>query len=218
MKNLPLLIGTILGTLLLIAGIAFFFSKDLATSEQPVDEAALLAGATNTRGSESPLVTIVEFSDFQCPACAASQPLVTAVMQEFGDQVRLVYRHFPLEQTHPYARTAAIASEIVAEQNQFWQFHDVLFARQATWSKLGSVEEVQTTLAQYAAELGLDEAAFTAKIQESSVYSTLVQNDVELGSKVQVTATPTFFVNGQRATAPQLRDLVTSVVKARSTE
>jgi len=218
MKNLPLLLGTIFGTLLMIVGIAFFFSKDTAMSEQPVDQAELTADTRNITGGEFAVATIVEFSDFQCPACAASEPLVRAVLQEFGDQVRFVYRHYPLDQIHPFSRTAATASEIAAESELFWPYHDLLFARQAEWSKLGSIAEVKSKLIEYAVEVGLDEVEFTAKIQDSSVYSTLVQNDVELGTKLNVNSTPTFFVNGQRATAPQLRDLVSAVIAERSTQ
>jgi len=116
MKNLPLLIGTIIGTLILVGGIAFFFSKETTVSSQPVDQAELVSGTNNKVGGENPVATIVEFSDLQCPACRASQPLVKAVLEEYGDQVQLVYRHFPLDQIHPFARTAAIASEIAAEE------------------------------------------------------------------------------------------------------
>lgn len=217
MKNLPLLLGTVIGTLLLIAGIAFFFSKDTTTTAQVVDSTELIAGTNNILGPESAPATIVEFSDFQCPACAASEPLVKAVLQEFGDQVRLAYRHFPLDQLHPLARTAAVASEIAAEEDAFWPMHDLLFERQAEWSTLGSTNEAKETFTQYAVEIGLDEAAFSAKIQDSSVYSSLVQKDADLGTKVGVNATPTFFVNGQKATAPQLRDLVAKAVQERST-
>jgi protein-disulfide isomerase len=217
MKNLPLLLGTIFGTLLLIAGIAVFFSKETTPTAQLADTTELVAGTNNILGPESAPATIVEFSDFQCPACAASEPLVQAVLQEFGDQVRLVYRHFPLDQLHPLARTAAVASEIAAEEDAFWPMHDLLFERQAEWSTLGSVNEAKETFTQYAVEIGLDEGAFSAKIQDSSVYSSLVQKDADLGTKVGINATPTFFVNGQKATAPQLRDLVAKAVQESST-
>lgn len=216
MKNLPLLLGTVIGTLLLIGGIAFFFSKETTPTTQVLDTAELVADAHNILGNESAVATIVEFSDFQCPACSASEPLVQAVVKEFGDQVRLVYRHFPLDQLHPLARTAAVASEVAAEDGAFWPMHDLLFERQADWSTLGSVAEAKTTFTQYAVELGLDEETFGAKIQDSSVYSSLVQKDADLGTKVGINATPTFFVNGQKATAPQLRDLVTAIVQEHS--
>ncbi|MDA1079096.1 MAG: thioredoxin domain-containing protein [bacterium] len=217
MKNISLLLGTIIGTLLLIGGIAVFFSKETTPTAQVADQAELVAGAKHTIGPDSAPVTIVEFSDLQCPACKASQPLVKAVVAEFGDQVRLVYRHFPLDQLHPLARTAAVASEIAAEENAFWPMHDLLFERQLVWSKLGSVDEAKATFTQYAVELGLDEAAFSAKIQDSSVYSSLVQKDADLGTKIGINATPTFFVNGQKATATQMRDLVAKAVQERST-
>lgn len=212
MKNIPLLLGTIIGTLLLVFGIAYFFSKTAPTSiDANVDQAVLLEGSRHSTGPEDAPVVVVEFSDLQCPACAATQPLVKQLLEEYPDDVRLVYRHFPLDDLHPYARLAATASEVAAEYDQFWAYHDTLFATQQEWSLAPSKSDVEAKLVSYATELGIDETEFTAKIADT-VYSDFVQLDAKVGIQIGIQATPTFFVNGQQTAAPQLREAVASVL------
>lgn len=82
------------------------------------------------RGNSKAKLTIVEYSDFQCPFCQRFAPTLQKALDEYKDKVRLVYRHFPLDSIHPYARPAAEASECASEQGKFWEYHDALFARQ----------------------------------------------------------------------------------------
>jgi len=201
-----------IGTLLLVFSIAYFFSKTAPVAiEAVVDQTVLLEGSRHSAGPEDARVTVVEFSDLQCPACAATQPLVKQLLAEYPDDVRLVYRHFPLDNIHPYARLAAAASEVAAEYDQFWAYHDVLFANQQDWSLAPSKSDVEAKLVSYAAELGIDETEFTAKITDT-VYSDFVQLDAKVGTQIGIQATPTFFVNGQQTAAPQLRDEVAKVL------
>jgi len=147
MKNLPLLLATVLGTIVLIVAAAVFLSptQNNANQSKEIDQVSLLAGANHVRGPENAPITIVEFSDLQCPACRSAAPLAKAVLEKYPDQVRLVYRHFPLVTIHKYAQVAALTSEVAAEQNKFWEFHDLVFENQAEWSSLGSQNEVITT-------------------------------------------------------------------------
>ncbi|HEX7018341.1 MAG TPA: thioredoxin domain-containing protein [Patescibacteria group bacterium] len=200
MKNLPLLIGTIVGTLILVIGVAFFFSG--STTETTVDQALLTDGATHIRGAENAKVTIVEFSDLQCPACKAASPLVKQVLAQNPEQVRLVYRHFPLLSIHPYAQLAAQASEVAAEEGKFWEMHDKLFETQQEWSGLGSQDEVLATFETYAEELGIDKARFRERIQSEEVKQA-VSKDISLAESLNVNSTPTFYVNGYKVPAPQ---------------
>lgn len=214
MKNIPLLVGTILGTIILIIAVAFFFSGPVTpTGEATVaDQAQLLEGARHTFGPEDAQVTVVEFSDLQCPACKAAQPLVTQLKNNYGDSVQVVYRHFPLDSIHPNARLAAQASEVAAEEGKFWEYHDLLFAKQEEWSAIADKQELLNSFGEYAAQLQIDKASFLEKIESQEV-AEKVAADAGLGTALQVSSTPTFFVNGQQTTAPQL---ITAVESARN--
>jgi len=139
-------------------------------------------------GPESAPVTIVEFSDFQCPYCARAAPVVKQLRERYPDSVRIVYRHFPLDSVHPQARSAAEASLCAADQGRFWEYHDVLFenARQ-----LGEAD-----LIRYAEELDLDTADFRTCLEEDR-HAEQVERDLEAGRRAGVTGTPSFFVNGR---------------------
>lgn len=214
MKNIPLLFGTILGTILLIIGVAYFFSGSSAPAEEvaQADPAQLVNGARHSSGPAEAKVTVVEFSDFQCPACRAAKPLVDQLKNQYGDSVKIVYRHFPLDSIHPNARLAAQASEVVAEQGKFWEYHDLLFTRQDEWADITNKEELLNKLAEYAAQLQIDKASFLEKIETQEVVQKVV-DDADLGTSLQVDSTPTFYVNGQQTLAPQLISAVESAQK-----
>ncbi|GIX46309.1 MAG: hypothetical protein KatS3mg131_0520 [Candidatus Tectimicrobiota bacterium] len=139
--------------------------------------------------AEAP-VTIVEFSDFQCPYCRRVQPTLKRLLREYDGKVRLVYRDFPLRNIHPQAQKAAEAAQCAAEQRQFWPYHDRLFAADRL--------EV-ADLKQYAAELGLDVQQF-ATCLDSGKYAAEVEKDLQDGVRAGVSATPSFFINGQPLT------------------
>jgi protein-disulfide isomerase len=136
--------------------------------------------------AEAP-VTIIEFSDFQCPYCRRVQPTLKRLMHEYEGQVKLVYRNFPLRNIHPQAQKAAEAAQCAAEQDQFWPYHDKLFST----SRL-QVDDLK----QYAQELGLDTQQFNTCL-DSGKYVSKIEQDLQDGSKAGVSATPSFFVNGQ---------------------
>lgn len=133
-------------------------------------------------------VTIVEFSDFQCPFCARAGPTVKQVLARYPEQVRLVYRHYPLDSIHPRARPAAVASACAAEQGKFWEYHDLLFANP---KKLAAED-----LTGYAEQVGADAAAFGQCLDEGR-FDADVDRDVADAREAGVTGTPTFFINGR---------------------
>lgn len=104
---------------------------DAKIAENVVQE---ITDPEHTKGSENPKVIIVEFSDFQCPACAGFTPFMEQVLNDYPENVALQYRHFPLDMIHPYADAAARAAEAAAAQGKFWEMHDLLFERQQDWS------------------------------------------------------------------------------------
>ncbi len=137
-------------------------------------------------GPQDAPVTLVEFSDFQCPYCRRVQSVLKRLMTAYHGQLKLVFRDFPLRQIHPEAQKAAEAAQCANDQGQFWQYHDRLFAV----TELG-VE----ALKQYAVELGLDAEGFNTCL-DSEKYSQEVQKDIDDAIAAGVNATPSFFVNG----------------------
>jgi protein-disulfide isomerase len=100
-------------------------------SQHPIDLAAPVDATDHMLGSEHAPVTIVEYGDFECPSCKNAVPAVKMLLENFAGKVRLVFRHFPLEQAHPHALMAAEAAECAGEQGKFWEMHELLFAHQA---------------------------------------------------------------------------------------
>jgi protein-disulfide isomerase len=221
MKNIPLLIGTIVGTVLLIAGIAVLFSNQDQTADlNPfVDQELVIGEARNVKGADpaTAQVTIVEFSDFQCPACRAAQPLVDEILAAYPDQVSLVYRHLTLDSIFPNSRWAAYAAEAAGGFGQFWEMHDLIFERQSIWGVITDRQELKETFATYAEELEIDKQAFLERIEEEAIRQTVAE-DVSLAQQLGVNATPTFFVNGERMSAPQLSSAVDSLVTNTNTQ
>ena len=139
-----------------------------------------------SRGKDGAPVTIVEFSDYQCPFCKRAEPIVNEVLKRYPDQVRVVFRHFPLDQIHPRARPAAEAAMCATEQGKVWEFHETLFAG-------GGLEEADLTT--YAESTGLDKAKFQACVAERR-FKDKVEADSVAGREAGVSGTPAFFVNG----------------------
>jgi protein-disulfide isomerase len=138
-------------------------------------------------GANAP-VTIVEFSDFQCPFCQRAAPTLKKIRETYGDKVRVVWKDFPLTQIHPQAFKAAEAGHCAEEQGKFWEFHDRMFADQ---SKLQPDD-----LKKSAAEMGLDTAKFDACL-DSSKYAERVRDGVAAGTRLGVNSTPTLYINGR---------------------
>jgi Na+/H+ antiporter NhaA len=133
-------------------------------------------------------VTVVEYGDFECPYCGQAEPVVRALLRDFG-QVRYVWRHLPLTDVHPHAQLAAEAAEAAAKQGKFWEMHDLLFDHQDALTV--------RDLFGYARELGLDLERFTADLKQH-VGAARVAEDVDSADLATVSGTPTFFINGSR--------------------
>ncbi|MDQ3686016.1 MAG: thioredoxin domain-containing protein [Acidobacteriota bacterium] len=141
-----------------------------------------------TKGNAAAKVTIIEFTDYQCPACAQTQPVIERLAKEYGDRVQLVVRDFPLRQ-HANAFKSAEAAEAAREQGKFWEYVSLLFGNQ---SALDSAN-----LKEYATRVGLDRRKFDAAL-DSGKYAEKVQRDLQDGTRFGVNSTPTLFVNGRR--------------------
>ena len=139
-------------------------------------------------GSASAPVTLIEFSDFQCPFCQRVAPTLKQVKEKYGDKLRVVWKDFPLTQIHPQAFKAGEAGHCAADQGKFWEYHDRLFANQQALQP--------TDLKKYATDLGLDANAFNTCL-DSSRYGERVRDGVAEGSRLGVNSTPTIYINGR---------------------
>ena len=154
-------------------------------------------------GSRQAAVTIVAYSDFQCPFCARVEPTLKEIHQTYGDKVRIVWKDFPLTTIHPQAFKAAEASHCAAEQKRYWEYHDRLFADQARMS----VDDLKG----HAAALGLDQSAF-ASCLDSSRYTARVQTSLETGARLGVEATPTLLINGRTVSGAQPMEVFAGII------
>jgi predicted DsbA family dithiol-disulfide isomerase len=164
-----------------------------------------------SRGPDNAPVTIVEFSDFECPFCGALFPTIKALEKSYPETVRVVYRQFPLTNIHPYAMKAAEASLCAHEQGRFWQMHDSLFGFQQ--------DLTVSSLKLRATELNLDTAAF-GECLDSGRQAARIKTDMAEGAKAGVSGTPTLFVNGRILLGNQpteLRALIEDELQRRAT-
>ena len=192
MNQIKWVVGILAGTAAVLVGVGILITR-LARNVPEVDMAIAVGEARLATGSAQAKVTIVEFSDFQCPACRQAQPVIKQVLKDFPEQVRLVYRHFPLTQIHKNAMAAAELAETAYAQGKFWEMHDVLFERQDEWA------ENARKLAEYRQEL---------EIEMSGTYRERIDRDVSDGLKLRMNATPTFFVNGRKINVVKLRAVI----------
>ena len=132
-------------------------------------------------------VTVVEYGDFECPYCAAAAPVLRQLVDQSGGRVRLIFRNFPLADTHPHALTAALAAEAAGAQGAYWPMHDLLFARQ---DRLGDPD-----LAAYAEELGIDGSRVVGAAAQE--FGDKIQADFDAGLDEGVSGTPTLIIDGQ---------------------
>lgn len=143
--------------------------------------------SSRVRGNADAPVTIVEFSDFECPFCRASEGLMKNLLSKYGDNVKVAYRDFPLRQNHSHAEAAAEASHCASEQGKFWAYHDLLFSNPAKLDAAGLLEEARTA--------GLNESQFLSCLNTGK-YKSAVDADVKAASAARVSGTPAFFING----------------------
>jgi len=156
-------------------------------------------------------VKLLEYGDFQCPACYRYEPTVEQVIAKYKSDITFQFRNLPLLQVHQNAFAAARAAEAAALQNKFWQMHDLLYQGQPTW---GEAAKPQVYFDQYAAQLGLNVAQFT-KDEASTKVNDIINADIaEFNKTGEDTSTPTFFLNGKKiAVTPDL-DSFTKLIDA----
>ncbi len=145
------------------------------------------------KGNKNAKVTLIEFSDFQCPACKRFMPYVKKIAEKYSNDLRVVYRHFPLTSIHKNAILAARASEAASKQGKFWAMHDLLFNNQEEWAES---ENPMKFFEEYAKLLSLDMEKFKQDFNSKET-TRKIKTDRALAFKLQLRGTPTFFLNGQ---------------------
>ena len=212
-KTLLITVGSV------IAIIAFLFGAYAMTNKPEVTEVPAMKNVKATdhmKWSSAKKVVLVEYSDFQCPACQVYHQLLSEIGKDksISDNVTLVYRHFPLDSIHPNARNGSHAAEAASQQNKFFEMHDILFERQEEWS---TADKPIDKFKEYAKELKLDVAKFE-KDFSSQTAKQRVQNDFLEGSESGVQGTPTFYLNGAKIANPQsveaFKQILTEAIKA----
>lgn len=170
----------------------------------PVFRAEMSVEGAPFKGSATAPVTIVKFEDFHCPFCKRVQTTLAQLLTRYGDRLRLVHRDFPIDTLHPEARRAHEASRCANEQGKFWPYHDKLYAN----APKATPEQLKAYAREVGLELGTFEQCFT-----SGKYQVAVQQDVEEGSRLGVSGTPSFFINGRELSGAQPLDRFVQVIE-----
>lgn len=192
-----IILGLILSFLVAFGFYVFSLVRQIQSGDLPsspagltgsrLDMTTIVRDADPATGPRDAKVLVVEFSDFQCPFCGQSYPVVKELLKDFGNEIRFVYKDFPLADIHPQAVLAALAGQCAHEQGLFWEMHDIMFENQ---DALTDVD-----LRRYAIQAGLNSIQFGSCMQNNK-YLQEVQDDFNEGVLAGVASTPTFFING----------------------
>jgi len=192
--------------ILFIASIIIFGKSDKNIANNPkLPEVQI----EHIKGNKDSSVLLVEYSDLQCPACGTYYPIVEQIVEEFADDIKFEYRHFPLKQIHKNAEPAALAAEAAGLQGKFWEMYGILFERQTEWSnKTG--DDIFTG---YAEEIGIDPLKFESDMALNEDIKNKVDDDYKSGLKLKVNGTPTFFLNDVKMKSPRSYEEFRSMIE-----
>ena len=195
-SNRHLIVGIIGVTVLIFAGLVFAIIK--APSDTPsgsVDEKLSFQDQEDpAQGPKDANVVVRVFEDFQCPACRLAEGGFHYALEKYKDRVKFIWNDFPLTSIHPQARLGANAARCAEDQGKFWEYHDLLYAKQMEWVKESNPKSF---FIDYATSLGINKETFTACVNVQAE-DRKVLNDLEEGNRNNVNATPTVFINNHR--------------------
>ena len=190
--------GKFVGVVALVIAILFGYYFYAGHDENVATGTVELTQTDHVRGAKEGKVTLVEFGDFQCPACASYESIVRQLQADNKDVLTFSFRHFPLMQMHPNALIASKAAEAAALQGKFWEMHDILYDKQSEWSSAPQALELFKI---YANTLDLNVAKFAKDIESKEIESKILA-ELREGTQLGVRGTPTFFVNGKKIENP----------------
>lgn len=180
----------IMGVLVVLFFGFLVFGKSNDSADAPTD---LSKGSNHVKGESSTGVTLLEFGDFQCSACAAFYPLIKDIEKKYDGEISFQYRHFPLVQLHDKAMIAHRAAEAAGKQGKFFEMHDILYERQKIWSES---ENATRIMEDYATELALNIDTFKSDFASATV-NDVISADIKIGQDQGASATPTFVLDGK---------------------
>lgn len=201
-KSFWIILGVALLALIGIFMLSGGKSSDNSDSEFAYTEPLTDVQSHDRTTGEGTKATIIEYADFQCPYCGSYAPIMEQLKQTYGDEVKVVFRSFPIVSIHPQAMAAHRAAEAAARQNKFWEMHDQIFATQETWKDNTGAA---TVFEDFAEKLGLNMDQYKADVASESVLAK-INSDQDSGTSLGVNSTPTLFLNGKK-----LEDLPASI-------
>ncbi|HEY1074823.1 MAG TPA: thioredoxin domain-containing protein [Patescibacteria group bacterium] len=210
-RELRLGTAAVIITAALIAIFAFSAKSkpNVARIAQSIDTTGAIA-----RGPENAPITIIEYTDFQCPSCKQLYPTLETLLKEYDGKIRFIHRHFPLMDIHYNAYDAAMASEAAKDQGRFWDMHNLLFERQGEWA---NAKNPNIVFERYASELGLSLPEYRTFVEEQKGKDA-IDRDVAEGETLGVTSTPTLFLNGKGMSGvPEYADLKLQILEILAT-
>lgn len=205
-----LIIGSIIvGSILLLYGLAKIGTKG-SVNGSPT-QSTPVTSSDWSKGPENARVTLVEYSDFQCPACGQYYPVIKRLGTEFPNDLRIIYRNFPLREIHKNAQLAAQAAEAAGKQGKFWDMHDMLFNTQDSWENSNDPADIFVS---YAKSLSLNEEQFRNDMNSSEMKDR-VNEDYDSGIKGNIQATPSFFINDEYIENPNSFEEFKAIIQAK---
>jgi protein-disulfide isomerase len=193
-KESKILIGVLVGVVAIMIGL-FVISNSGSTPAGPTGDKTKVIRADSHKTGSGP-VQLVEFGDYQCPACGAAYPNIKKLMADYDGKITFFFRNFPIVTLHQNANAAANAAESAGAQGKYWEMHDKLYETQKTWENSADPTD---TFVGYAKELGLDEGKFKTALTEKK-YQNVIDQDQADGTALGVNSTPTFYFNGVKYT------------------
>jgi protein-disulfide isomerase len=192
------------GVILVFLVIAFVLVQAITTPSQPTQNITIAPVAVRgiTKGNPKAKVTLIEYADFQCPACAAYHLFVNQLLSSYGNKIFYVYRMFPLTNVHPNALISAQAAYAAYKQGAFFKYDDMLFTKQTEWADL---QDPKTALVDYATLLKLDTSKFKTDMMSNETQK-YVQDSLSEATSEGITETPSFFINGNLIQNPSSYD------------
>lgn len=204
--------------IIVLATIAIFFGVIVATKNRSNEGAAgntSVQASNHVRGNETAAVTLIEYGDFQCPACKAFFPIVEQVVEKHKADLKFQFKHFPLVQIHQHAFEGSRAAEAASKQGKFWEMYEILYTNQDGWSV---ISDPLPTFVGYAKQLGLNTEQFQTDYASGAV-NDIINADYQEAIKIGASSTPTFVLNGKKVdknpeNAEAFEKLITDAIAA----
>ncbi len=222
-NKMPIILSVII---LAFLGFVFWLSESNKIDLSNVDTSKVIAASSQTGDIEEHVypssnknakVVLIEYGDFQCPACSTMSPKLKALSEEYGDKIAVVFRNFPLS-GRPNSLSAAAAAEAAGLQGKYWEMHDIIYDKQTTWSSANASERTEL-YKQYAQEVGVSDLEKFISDMKSANISKKISYDKALGTAAKITGTPSLFLNGEELTNEiwgddtKLREKIDSLLK-----